>query len=60
MPPKRSTSCPPKIIHETMRKCNPIVIVCDINTILEMQGIDLSTGLPVGVTQEEFDQKNAD
>jgi len=56
MPPKRSTSCPPKI----MRNFKTIVIICDINMILEMQGIDLSTGLPVGVTQEEFDQKNAD
>ena len=33
---------------------------CDINEILKMQAIDPSTGLPVGVTQEDFDKKNDD
>ena len=33
---------------------------CDFDEILKMQAIDPSTGLPVGVTQEDFDKRNDD
>ena len=46
--------------EKMIRRFEKFVRVRDVNIRLEREGISILTGLPKGVTQEEFDKANAD